>query len=167
MAAKSRSATGVLIMALLWFFSFCGYIFFEAVVSLCIIYVCIKSLYGLCMYNFASEEALLTYERNMAEKSPVSLKNAFFIKLKNILLYLLFIIYFAGAALIAPNSLLKIFACAAFLLWTFDMSKSFVRCFRTGKYEGKWCFWDGVFEALMWIQNILSVFLAALKLITI
>lgn len=166
MAVKSRSMVGLFLIALMCLFSYCGYIFFETVVSVCMLYVCMKSLYGLCMYNFATDEALFRYEQNLAAKAGSFSDDIFIIRVKNICLNLLFIIYFSGAALFAPNSLSRIFAIAALVLWVFDLGKTVVGYFK--KYTNEeWTIYDGIFEAVMWVQNILTVVLALLRLMTV
>ena len=86
MAVKSRSAIGLFLMALVCLFSYCGHIFFETVVSVCVLYVCLRSLYGLCIYNFATDEMLFRYEQNLALKAGVMTGDIFIIRMKNMFL---------------------------------------------------------------------------------
>ena len=166
MAVKSRSAMGLFLMVLVCLFSYCGYIFFETVVSVCMLYVCIRSLYGLCMYNFATDEALFRYEQSLASRAGAFAEDIFLIRTKNIFLNLLFIIYFTGAVLYAPNSVMRVLSSAALFLWVFDLGKT-VTMYIKKQVSGEWSFFDSVLEAVMWTQNILSVILALFKLITI
>ena len=166
MAVKSRSAVSLFLMALICLFSYCGYIFFETVVSLCMLYVCVKSLYGLCMYNFATDEALFRYEQNLASKAGVFTEDIFLIRIKNIFLNMLFIIYFIGASVFAESFLLRILSSAALLMWVFNLGNTVVGYFKK-QISTEWTLCDSVFEALMWTQNILSVILALLKLMTV
>lgn len=166
MAVKSRSAIGLFLMALVCLFSYCGHIFFETVVSVCVLYVCLRSIYGLCMYNFATDEMLFRYEQNLALKAGVLTEDIFVIRIKNMFLTLLFIIYFAGAFAFAPNSFFKVLYLSALLMWIFDLVKTVAGYFKRQENE-EWTCVDSVFEAIMWIQNILSVVLAIFKLITI
>ena len=166
MAVKSRSVVGILLMALVCLFSYCGYIFFETVVSICLLYVCAKTLYGLCMYNFATDEALFRYEQNLALRAGFCTTDVFLIRTRNIFLNLLFIIYFTGATFYAPNSILKVLSLAALLMWVFDLLKTFTGYFKNNE-SNEWTYSDSVLEALMWAQNILSLFLAVVKLVTV
>lgn len=166
MAVKSRSAMGLFLMALVCLFSYCGYIFFETVVSVCVLYVCIRSLYGLCMYNFATDEALFHYEQSLSLRAGVVVEDIFLTRTKNIFLTLLFIIYFTGASVFAPNSFLKVLSSLALLMWTFDLVKTVFGYFKN-QVDKEWTYIDSVFEGIVWIQNIVSVILAIFKLITI
>lgn len=166
MAVKSRSAMGLFMMALICLFSYCGYIFFETVVSVCMLYVCVKSLYGLCMYNFATDEALFRYEQNLASKAGVFTDDIFLIRIKNIFLNLLFIIYFAGISVFVEDSLMRILSSAALLMWVFSLISTVFSYFKK-QISTEWTYYDSMLEALMWIQNILSGILALLRLMTV
>lgn len=166
MAVKSRSAAGLLLMAIICLFSYCGYIFFETVVSICLVYVCINALYGLCVYNFATDEALIKYEQSKAQKGPISEEDAFFIKVKNVFLNILFIIYFAGITVFDTDFAFRIPAFFALLLWVFDFLKNNISYFKKN-IEAEWSWTDSLLEAVMWVQSGLSVVLAVLKLMTL
>jgi len=166
MAVKSRSAMGLFLMALLCLFSYCGYIFFETVVSVCLLYICIRSLYALCMYNFATDEALFRYEQSLSLRAGVVTEDVFIIRIKNIFLTLLFIIYFMGASVFAPNSFLKILSSAALLMWMFDLVKTVFSYFKN-QTDKEWTYVDSIFEGIMWTQNVISIILALFRLITI
>lgn len=166
MAVKSRSAAGLLLMAIVCLFSYCGYIFFETVVSICLVYVCVNALYGLCMYNFATDEALFRYEQSKAKKGPVSEEDAFFIKVKNVFLNILFIIYFSGIAVFDADFAFRIPAFFALLLWIFDFAKNNISLFKKNA-DTEWTLTDSALETVMWVQCILSVVIAVLKLMTL
>ncbi len=166
MAVRTRSAFGLFVLAVICLFSYCGFIFFEAVVSLCVLYVCSKSLYSLFMYNFASDEALFKYEQRLQLKSGVLSGDIFLIRFKNIFLYTLFIIYFWGAITFAPNRTLKVVSMVLIALWTFDLVKTVWGYFVKPK-DDVFRISDAVFEIVMWIQNILSEIFAVIILMTV
>lgn len=165
MTANKKSVASLFLIMVICLFSYCGYIFFETVAAVCLLYLCTKSLYRLLIYNFATDEALFRYEHNLALKSKLFPEDVFFVRMKNIFFYLLFIIYFSGEIVFAPNIYIRIFAAAALFMWLFDFGKTIASYAK--KYDYTHCFCDSVLEFLMWVQIILSIALAAFKLITV
>jgi len=126
---------------------------FDFFMCLAIIYVCIKSLRKLFIYNFASDEILDKYEASI---KPLTKDDILARRTINISATILFTVFFAGKYF-CLTGIIKYAALIAAALWLFDLIKIIHTYIAKPDFSEDYTVFDTVLEILMWIQNILSV----------
>ena len=155
MAIKLRSTIMVFMLFVPVLFYVLNSALFEFFMFFAVLFVCIKSLYKLFVYNFSSDEFLEKYESVV---KPISLFDFLIGKLFSVILTVFITIFFIEKCIVFTG-IIKYAAILAAALWIFDFLKTVYSFFSQNNYSEEYTVFDSVLEILMWIQNIVSVIL--------
>ena len=162
--AINRRIMALIFVVLLYVMLFINRNIFIAVTSVLTVYICLKSLFCLYLYNFSSDETLEKYEKNIY--LPKSREEILISRFKNIMLGTIIALFFGSLAFTSNINFVKFPSVFLCILWAFDMIKALLSYYDNRK-DTDWTVVDSILETLMWIQNISSIFVIFLFFNTI
>ncbi len=128
---------------------------FDLLVFFAVLYVSFKSLYKLLVYNFLSDEFVERYESKVIK---VSIAEFFIRKIFSVLLTVLITVFFIGKCALYTG-IIKYATILVAALWGFDLLKTVYSFVPRKSYSEDYTALDYILEALMWLQNIMSIVL--------
>ncbi len=128
---------------------------FNLLMFFAVLYVSGKSLYKLFVYSFLSDEFVEKYESKVM---TVSIAEFFIRKIFSVLLTVLITLFFIGKCALYAG-IIKYATILVAALWIFDLLKTLYSLVPRKIYSEDYTAFDYVLEALMWLQNILSIIL--------